>query len=334
VSGRPTPDPSQKGRGEKDDAPSPKRRGERRSIHGWLVLDKPLGMSSTQALGKVRWLLGAEKAGHGGTLDPLASGVLPIAFGEATKTINWVMEGAKTYRFTVKWGVETTTDDLEGEITQISSNAATQHEIEGELPKFLGAVQQIPPSYSAIKVSGERAYALARAGEAPDLAPRTVHIESLQLEKHEAGASTFVVRCGKGTYVRSIARDMGRVLGCFGHVTYLRRLAVGPFTEADAISLEKLAEVCERPPRENSLAGLLRPIETVLDGIPALAVMEPEAKRLQQGQRVPIENMGVLLPASESLAEAEAVLITHNGKPLGLFRIENRVFKTIRLFNL
>ncbi len=307
---------------------------QRVQIHGWLVLDKPLGMSSTQALGKARWLLGAEKAGHGGTLDPLASGVLPLAFGEATKTINWVMDGVKTYRFTVKWGVETITDDLEGEVTRRSDHAATQQEIEQVLPRFLGAVQQIPPSYSAIKVSGERAYALARAGETPEMVPRTVNIESLQLEKHEGDSTTFVVRCGKGTYVRSIARDLGRALGCLGHVTYLRRLAVGPFTEADAISLEKLKEVCERHRSENSLAGLLRPIETVLDGIPALAVMEPEAKRLQQGQRVPIESMGVLLPASESLQEAEAVLVTHDGKPLGLFRIENRVLKAIRLFNL
>lgn len=309
-------------------------RSPRRPIHGWLVLDKPLGMSSTQALGKARWLLEAEKAGHGGTLDPLASGVLPLAFGEATKTINWVMDGLKTYRFTVKWGAETTTDDLEGEITRRSDHIAVQQDIEQMQPQFHGAVQQIPPSYSAIKVSGERAYALARAGEPPDLASRTVNIESLQLEKHMEDSATFLVRCGKGTYVRSLARDMGRALGCLGHVIYLRRLAVGPFTEADAISLEKLKEVCERQPRENSLAGLLRPIETVLDGIPALAVMEPEARRLQQGQRVPIENMGVLLPASENLAEAEAVLVTHAGKPLGIFRIENRVLKAIRLFNL
>jgi tRNA pseudouridine55 synthase len=307
---------------------------QRVQIHGWLVLDKPLGMSSTQALGKARWLLGAEKAGHGGTLDPLASGVLPLAFGEATKTINWAMDGVKTYRFTVKWGVETTTDDLEGEVTRRSDHAATQQEIARVLPQFLGAVQQVPPSYSAIKVSGERAYALARAGETPEMVPRSVNIESLQLEKHEGDSTTFLVRCGKGTYVRSIARDLGRALRCLGHVTYLRRLAVGPFTEADAISLEKLKEVCERHRSENSLAGLLRPIETVLDGIPALAVMEPEAKRLQQGQRVPIESMGVLLPASESLQEAEAVLVTHDGKPLGLFRIENRVLKAIRLFNL
>jgi tRNA pseudouridine55 synthase len=306
----------------------------RKPIHGWLVLDKPLGMSSTQALGKARWFLGAEKAGHGGTLDPLASGVLPLAFGEATKTINWVMEGLKTYRFTIKWGAETTTDDLEGEVTRRSSIVATEQDIERALPQFHGAVQQVPPTYSAIKISGERAYALARAGEAPEMAARTVQIDSLLLESSTKDSASFVVRCGKGTYVRSIARDLGRALGCLGHVTTLRRLAVGPFAEADAISLEKLAEVCERPPRENSLAGLLRPIETVLDGIPALAVMETEAKRLQQGQRVPIEDVGVLLPASESLHEAEAVLITHGGKPLGIFRIDNRVLKTIRLFNL
>ncbi len=300
---------------------------QRTPLHGWLVLDKPLGLSSTQALGKARWLLGAKKAGHGGTLDPLASGVLPLAFGEATKTINWAMDGLKTYIFTVKWGAETITDDLEGEITQQSNHVATQYEIERILPQFHGAVQQVPPTYSAIKVSGERAYALARAGQAPEMAVRIVNIESLQLKKHEEDSTTFVVRCGKGTYVRSIARDLGRTLGCLGHVTYLRRLAVGPFMEADAISLEKLAEVCERHRSENSLAGLLRPIETVLDGIPALAVMEPEAKRLQQGQTV-------LLPASESLAEAEAVLVTHADKPLGIFRIDNRVLRTIRLFNL
>lgn len=306
----------------------------RRAVHGWLVLDKPLGLSSTQALGKARWLIGAEKAGHGGTLDPLASGVLPLAFGAATKTINWVMDGLKTYRFTVKWGVETTTDDLEGDVAQSSHHVATQHDMLAALPQFIGAVQQIPPSHSAIKVSGERAYALARIGKAPELAARTINIESLQIEKHTSEDTTFLVRCGKGTYVRSIARDLGRALGCFGHVTYLRRLAVGPFVEADAISLEKLAEVCERPASENSLAGFLRPIETVLDGIPALAVMEPEAKRLQQGQRVPIESMGVLLPAGKNLHEAEAVLVTHAGKPIGIFRIDKGVLKTIRLFNL
>jgi tRNA pseudouridine55 synthase len=301
----------------------------RNQLHGWIVLDKPLGLSSTQALGKVRWLFNADKAGHGGTLDPLASGVLPIAFGEATKTISFAMDGRKTYRFTVKWGSETSTDDLEGEVTAQTGHGAMQHDIDAALPQFLGAVQQKPPSYSAIKVSGERAYDLARAGEVVELAARTVSIESLHIEKHlpDNSSTTFVVQCGKGTYVRSIARDLGRALGCLGHVILLRRLAVGPFSESDAISLEKLEEMRHRPGSESSLIGLIRPIETVLDGIPALAVMEAEAKRLQQGQRV-------LLPEGEPLREAEAVLVTHAGTPLGMFRIEHGVLKAIRMFNL
>jgi tRNA pseudouridine55 synthase len=268
-------------------------------------------------------------------LDPLASGVLPLALGEATKTVSFAMDGRKTYRFTVKWGAETATDDLEGEITRSTGLIAKQHDIEQALPLFIGAVQQKPPSYSAIKVSGERAYDLARAGEAVELAGRTVNIESLQIESHSAfGETTFIVHCGKGTYVRSIARDLGRALGCLGHVTLLRRLRVGPFTESDAISLEKLEEIVHRPASENSLAQILRPIETVLDGIPALTVMEPEAQRLRQGQRVPINQLGVSLPEAHRFLGAQAVLVTHAGQPLGLFRIENSVLKAIRLFNL
>jgi tRNA pseudouridine55 synthase len=301
----------------------------RNSLHGWLVLDKPLGISSTQALGKVRWLLNAEKAGHGGTLDPLASGILPLAFGEATKTVQWAMDGRKTYRFTARWGAETATDDLEGAVTATSNHAASQQSIEAILYEFIGEIPQTPPIYSAIKVDGERAYDLARAGETVELKSRIVSIESLQIESHapDNTETTFVVTCGKGTYVRAIARDIGRKLGCLGHVTYLRRLAVGPFTEKDSISLEMLEKIVHSPPSENSLSGLLRPIETVLDGIPALAVMEAEAKRLQQGQKV-------LLPESEKLSEAEAVLVTLEGKPIGIFRLEKRVLKAIRVFNL
>jgi tRNA pseudouridine55 synthase len=300
----------------------------RNQFHGWIVLDKPLGISSTQALGRVRWLLNADKCGHGGTLDPLASGILPLAFGEATKTVNWAMDGRKTYRFRVKWGHETSTDDLEGVAGPSTGLVAKQDDIEAALPQFIGAVQQKPPSYSAIKVSGERAYALARAGELVNLAARTVNIDSLRIECHEStGETTFIVQCGKGTYVRSIGRDLGRVLGCLGHVTLLRRLSVGPFSEKDAISLEKLEELSHREPSENSLSGILRPLSTVLDGIPALAVMDLEAARLKHGQRVPIADIGADLP------ETEAVLVTHLGNPLGLFKVENGVLKTIRIFN-
>jgi tRNA pseudouridine55 synthase len=301
----------------------------KRALHGWLVLDKPLGMSSTQALGKARWLLNAEKAGHGGTLDPLASGVLPLAFGEATKTVNWAMDGRKSYRFTAKWGSETSTDDLEGAVTQSTGNGATQQSIEAILKNYIGEIDQTPPAYSAIKVDGERAYDLARAGETVTLKSRKINIDSLQIENHapDNTETTFRVSCGKGTYVRSIARDIGRELGCLAHVTLLRRLAVGPFTEKDSISLETLEKIVQGLPGENSLTHLLRPIETVLVDIPVLAVTDLDAKRLQQGQ-------SVLLPEGGQLSEAKAVLITSKTKPLGLFSVEKRVLRTIRLFNL
>jgi tRNA pseudouridine55 synthase len=317
---------------------------ERRRLHGWIALDKPLGMSSTQALGKVRWLLNAEKAGHGGTLDPLATGLLPLAFGEATKTVQWAMDGTKTYRFTVQWGIETNTDDLEGEVSarqdalfDINKNnvlprsmdfVAMQHKVLSQLPAFLGAVQQKPPAYSAIKVDGERAYALARAGEALELAARTVQIDSLDvIDWPGPTQTTFEVRCGKGTYVRSLARDLGRATGFLGHVVMLRRLAVGPFSAPDMISLEKLEELCHRPASENSLGAFLRPIETVLDGIPALAVMDRDAQRLRQGQLV-------LIRGAQAPVAAEAVLVRHEGQALGICSIEQGALKPKRLFNL
>ena len=307
------------------------------------MLDKPLGLSSTQALGKVRWLLNAAKAGHGGTLDPLASGLLPIALGEATKTIQWAMDGTKTYQFTVQWGSETNTDDLEGDKVSTSNyfsvdnennilprnmdHVATQQDIANALPAFHGAVQQKPPAYSAIKVDGERAYDLARAGEDVELAARTVQIDRLSVIGWPGPSqTTFEVVCGKGTYVRSIARDLGRALGWLGHVVMLRRLAVGPFRAADMISLEKLAEMVHSPASENSLSGILRPIESVLDGIPALDLMDPDAQRLRHGQTV-------MLQGNAPLA-AEVVLVRHDGRPLGLGSIDNRVLKPRRLFNL
>jgi len=326
--------------------PRPPKRVKRKkeAIHGWIVLDKPLGLSSTQALGKVRWLLNAEKAGHGGTLDPLASGLLPIALGEATKTIQWAMDGTKTYQFTVQWGAETSTDDLEGQIVATSNEfvlgsennllprsmdfAAMQHELQQSLAGFHGAVQQNPPAFSAIKVDGERAYDLARAGEEVSLEARTVQIDRLTvLGWPSPSQTTLEVVCGKGTYVRSLARDLGRALGWLGHVVMLRRLSVGPFREADMISLEKLAEVCQSAPGERRLAHILRPIETVLDGIPALAVMDQDAQRLRHGQPV-------VLRGTEGLPAAEVVLVKHGGQPLGLCSLEQGSLKPKRLFNL
>jgi tRNA pseudouridine55 synthase len=319
-------------------------------IHGWIVIDKPLGIGSTQALAKVRWCFNAEKAGHGGTLDPLATGLLPIALGEATKTVSFAMDGRKTYQFTVQWGSETSTDDLEGKISatsialhnEISAwksvnteiHTAVQQRLATVIPHHIGSLLQQPPAYSAILVDGQRSYDLARKGENVVLAAREVTVHGLRIVGHPSETATsFEVDCGKGTYIRSLARDLGRATGWLGHVTMLRRTRVGPFSLDDAISLEMLEEMRHRPGSENSLAGLLRPIETVLDGIPALAVMEPEAKRLQQGQRVHTNDVGGLLPGTK-VPEAEAVLVTCANRPLGLFKIENQVLKTIRLFNL
>ena len=300
----------------------------RTPVHGWVILDKPYGMSSTQAVGKVRWLFNAEKAGHGGTLDPLASGLLPIALGEATKTVSHAMDGRKVYRFTARWGEERTTDDLEGEVTATSDRRPTQSEIEAILPRFTGEIMQAPPAFSAIKVDGERAYDLARAGEAVELAERPVLIEALTLvEIPDADHATFEVTCGKGTYIRSLARDMGRALGTAAHVSMLRRVAVGPFTEAHMISLENLAELGHKAPGGDANKGVLLPIETVLDGIPALAVDEEQARRLKLGQPV------LLRGANAPIAE-DAVLVMSGGKPVGLGTIEQGSLKPKRLFNL
>jgi tRNA pseudouridine55 synthase len=316
----------------------------RNKLHGWLVIDKPYGLGSTQALGKVKWLLKPEKAGHGGTLDPLATGLLPIALGEATKTVNWAMDGTKTYRFAVRWGAETTTDDLEGVITNTYRNAplsevagmlrnidfaALQYDLTQALPVFIGALQQRPPAYSSIKVDGERAYDLARAGADVALSKRSIRVDDLHVVewRRDPLETVLEVTCGKGTYVRSLARDLGRATGWLGHVTELRRTRVGPFTEADAISLEKLEELGHRPPSENSLVSVLRPLSTVLDGIPALAVMDPDAQRLRQGQFV-------LIRGAQAPVSAEAVLVTHRGEPLGICSIEQGSLKPKRLFNL
>jgi len=264
-----------------------RRKGEK--IDGWLCIDKPPGLSSAQVVAAVRRITGAAKAGHGGTLDPLATGVLPIALGEATKTVNLVLDGAKSYRFTVAWGEERATDDAEGAVSAHSPLRPDRAAIEAALPAFLGQISQIPPTYSAIKVDGARAYRLAREGAAPTLAPRPVTIDRLALvEVPDPDTAILDVDCGKGTYVRALARDLGRRLGCFGHVQSLRRTAAGPFGEARAIPLEKLETLWHGPrPFEHLL-----PVETALDDIPALALTGPQADRLRSGQPVRVLDAG------------------------------------------
>jgi tRNA pseudouridine55 synthase len=302
-----------------------KKRGS--PIHGWVAFDKPLNMTSTQAVGKIRWLFDAEKAGHGGTLDPLATGLLPIALGEATKTVRWAMDGQKTYHFRAQWGAETNTDDLEGEKVAESTLRPTQTQIEAILAEFTGDIMQAPPAFSAIKINGERAYDLARAGNAPEMQLRPVRIDALKLIQTTSDHADFEVICGKGTYIRSLARDMGRKLGSLAHVSLLRRTKVGPFNESHMISLESLEELRHKPPHEGALQGALHSIVTVLDGIPALAVMDQDAAKLRQGQ-------SVLLRGANAPINCDAVLVNHDGRPLGICEISQGSLKTKRLFNL
>jgi tRNA pseudouridine55 synthase len=259
------------------------RRGD--PVHGWIVLDKPLGMSSSRAVGAVRRLMNAQKAGHGGTLDPLATGVLPIALGEATKTVAWAMAGPKTYRFRLRWGEARTTDDAEGEIVATSAVRPGDADIAAVLPRFVGAILQAPPVYSALKHGGRRAYELARAGEEVVLTARPVEIASLRLlGPVDQDHADFEAVTGKGVYVRALGRDIAAALGTVAHVAALRRLAVGQFTLDRAISLDNLAALGHIP----AVFGHLLPIETALDDIPALALTEAEANRLRHGQSIPL----------------------------------------------
>ncbi|HLO77433.1 MAG TPA: tRNA pseudouridine(55) synthase TruB [Magnetospirillum sp.] len=299
-------------------------------IDGWLAIDKPLGIGSTQVVSMVRRLTNAAKVGHGGTLDPLASGILPIALGEATKTVAYVMDGAKTYRWRVRWGEATSTDDKEGEVTETSAVRPTAEQIAAALPAFLGDIQQVPPAYSAIKIDGERAYDLARAGEAVELKARTVHIRSFRLvDMPDADHADFEVDCGKGTYIRSLARDLARALGTVGHIAVLRRIACGPFTEANAIPLDKFAELGQGP----ALRSHLLPVETALDDIPALALTEAEARRLHAGQALPLARLSLAAPVGP--IDPELVFRAMHGDWLvALARIESGFVRSVRVMNL
>src|ERR1700719_629315 len=301
-------------------------RRDKRDVHGWVVPDKPIGMTSTRAVAVVKRLFSAKRAGHAGTLDPLASGGLPIAMGEATKTVPFVMDGRKRYRFTVAWGEERDTDDTEGRAVKTNELRPSAEAIAALLPRFTGL---IPPQYSAIKVQGERAYDLARDGETVALKPRPVEIHELTLvEQTDSGHSVFEAECGKGTYVRALARDIGRILGCFGHICALRRTLVGPFGEKDMIPLEQLEALCDRAASgEGSLADALLPVETALDDIPALAVTRADAARLHRGQ-------AVLLRGRDAPNSSGTVYVTVAGRLLALAEIGNGELIPKRVFNL
>jgi tRNA pseudouridine55 synthase len=305
-----------------------RRRGQ--AIHGWLIIDKPAGMTSAHVVARVRRMLDAAKIGHGGTLDPLATGVLPLALGEATKTVSYVMDGAKTYRFTARWGEARDTDDADGRVTATSDKRPSQAEIEQALPAFVGEIAQVPPQYSAIKINGERAYKLAREGAEVAIAPRTVRIDRFELvTMADPETAVFEVESGKGAYIRSLVRDLARTLGTVGHVTQLRRTRLGPFHEEAAISLEKLEELSHSAPA----AELLRPVETALDDIPALAMTADEARRLQSGQGVSALKVARRTPLS-NFGLGTVFCATAQGKPIALARFEGGELRPIRVLNL
>jgi tRNA pseudouridine55 synthase len=311
-------------------APSGKQfRRVKHDVHGWVILDKPVGMTSTQAVGAIKRLFQCKRAGHAGTLDPPASGCLPIALGEATKTVPFVMDGQKFYRFTVRWGEERDTDDADGRVTATSDRRPTREQIEPLLPSYTGTIMQAPPKFSAIKIEGERAYDLARDGEAIEIAARPVDIHRLALvNAPDPDRAEFEAECGKGTYVRALARDIGRQLGCYGHIEALRRLEVGPFGATAMISLEQLTTMCHRAAAgELSLADALLPVETALDDIPALAVSGADAARLQRGQ-------AVLLRGRDAPIFRGAVYVTASGRLVALAEMDRGEIIPKRVFNL
>ncbi|MBO0904305.1 tRNA pseudouridine(55) synthase TruB [Jiella sonneratiae] len=322
------------------------RRGKKpkgRPVNGWVILDKPKGMGSTDAVAKIKWLYFAQKAGHAGTLDPLASGMLPIALGDATKTVPFVMDGRKVYRFSVRWGAETTTDDTEGPVTQTSEERPSRAAIEALLPDYTGEITQVPPAFSAIKIDGERAYDLAREGETVEIAARTVEVLRLEIvDQPDAETTVFEAECGKGTYVRAIARDLGRDLGCYGHVVELRRTSVGAFTEDDLVPLEALMEAAEegreRLDAEAVEAGAKARVvdfaplddyvvapETALAELYEVMLTDEQAARVLSGNPV-------ILRGRDAPVFCEEAFATGHGRMIALGAIEEGAFKPKRVF--
>ena len=298
---------------------SGQKRSSRIEINGWINLDKPTGVSSTQAVGRLKFLFNAKKAGHAGTLDPLASGVLPVAFGEATKTVPVVQDGAKSYRFRVRWGEESATDDAEGEIVARSDRRPAAAEIESLLPRFVGAILQTPPTFSAIRIAGARAYDLARDGETFEIEARPINVYRLDLIAVDPDHAVLEAECGKGAYVRAIARDLGRALGCYGHVIELRRTRVGPFSVDSGIPLDRL------PDDADLMARAILPLQAGLAEIPILPIDRSGAAILRRGQK--------LLLRGPTPTQGRAYVESF-GTPIAFGIVENGYFVSTRVFNL
>jgi tRNA pseudouridine55 synthase len=302
-------------------------------VDGWVILDKPLEVTSTKAVNIVRRAFGAAKAGHSGTLDPLASGMLPIALGEATKTIPYLMDSSKDYDFTITWGTETTTDDREGQVTITSDQRPSLNDIETVLPQFIGKIKQVPPTYSAIKLDGRRAYDLARNNQEVELKARDALIYAFECHDHNEVEAQFSVTTGKGVYVRSLARDLAQALGTAGHIKTLRRCRVGPFSLDRSISLDFFEEI------DNSAVAFeaLHPVLTALDDIPALAISENDATRLRRGQKIVIngvrDNFGTSINKRD---EADDVVMTAiwDGQLVAIVSLRGQTAFPSRVFNL
>jgi tRNA pseudouridine55 synthase len=309
------------------------RRKKGQPIHGWVILDKPLGMGSTQAVAKVRHLFDAKKAGHAGTLDPMATGILAIALGEATKTVPYAMDSDKVYRFTATWGESRDSDDAEGAVTGTSAARPTAAQIEAMLPRFTGTLIQVPPAYSAVKVGGERAYDLAREGETVVLEPRPVEVFEARLLNAVQDSAEFEILCGKGTYVRSWVRDIAFALGTLGHVSALRRTRLGGWEEKDAVALDTMTPFMHSP----AAFAYLKPLSTALDGIPALAVSGPDTVRLRSGN--PILIRATLFAKmkdgfdGDELSGQTVFLHEEDGTPVALAEIAEGELRPFRVFN-
>jgi tRNA pseudouridine55 synthase len=305
------------------------RQKKGRKLDGWIILDKPQGITSTQALNKVKRALDAQKAGHAGTLDPLATGILPLAFGHATKTVPYVMDATKIYHFTITFGEARDTDDAEGQVTETSDARPTDDQIRAALPQFLGSIMQVPPVFSALKIDGERAYDMARDGRPPELPPRPAQIDRFELiGRPNANTAEFEVQSGKGVYMRSLARDLSRAVGTVGHISVLRRLRVGPFLENLAIPLDIFLQPGHTPA---TLAEFLRPLSTALDDIPALALNAAEFLAISQGQAISLIDLMGRIPEHAN-PDNGLVRILAAGRTAALARLVDGWLKPERLF--